>query len=412
MNPETFAWLRELHRQWQIARGGKLQPSTRPFSRRWEDLLDAAELRTAADRTNAEHEAEALETQGHIRLRRHRYRRHLVESIDLPVSSEPWLIGLFGGTSAQDLQHEAITIVAAFQSAGHPRWPESWRTLCDTVLAGFAEGRNLPPFVWKAPAELRTLLATLFALTAREWPSGTLIRDASTALGLESKALEKKTRVLESALSALFGEETTLEALGLIGSQSRTMLHGRLRLHFADGTTQNFEHLRSEFTISLPDLQRATHASTSADQILSIENAKTTFRQAVAANSTGDTLLVATSFPNAATRRLLEILPPELPHHHFGDTDASGYAILRSLRETGIRPVNTFLMDWRDKADSAPLSEHDKRLLPTLKTSPLLADCHAFLVAMETAGCKGAFEQESRGAPNQKRWPFWSEWRE
>ncbi len=398
----------EFHREWHKARGTRLQSASRAFSRGWEDLLDAANLRTAADRSHALREAEAHEKQGHLRLRRHRYRRHLVEAIDLPPASEPWLIGLFEGTSAHDLRCEALSFVTKVEAEGHPRWPESWQTLCRRIHEAFAEGRNLAPFFWRNPTELRRLLATLRALTVREWPVGTLMRDASTALGLASKELEKRQRALESALSLLFAEDCTLESLGLAGSQSRVTVHGRLSLHFADGSGQHFENLRGEFSISLPDLQRAVVARTSADRILTIENVKTTFRQTAAANLPGDTLLVATSYPNAATRRLLELLPADLPHHHFGDTDASGYAILRSLRGIGRRQVARFQMDWRDEENSAPLSEHDKRLLPSLQHSPELADCRPSLHAMEAAGRKGRFEQEALGPPTLPRWPFWT----
>lgn len=401
------AWLREFHRQWHKARGGKLQVATRAFSRPWEDLLDASNLRTAAERGHALSEAEAHEKQGHVRLRRHRYRKHLVEAIDLPVTSESWLIALFEGRSARDLRSEAVSVVVREQTHTHPRWPESWQILCQRICAAFADGRNLSPFVWKDPEELEWLLRTLHALTVREWPAGTLIRDASTALGLESKDLEKKQGIIESALGLFFGEETNLESLGLSGSQSLAMVHGPLRLHFADGAIQDFENLRGEFSLALSDLQRAVRASTSAAQILSIENVKTTFCQAVAANLHRDTLLVATSYPNTATRRLLEILPSALPHCHFGDTDASGYAILRFLREIGRRPVKKFLMDWKDQENSAPLSEHDRRLLPSLQKSPAMADCLPDLLAMESAGRKGGFEQETYSAPTATRWPFW-----
>lgn len=404
---KTPAWLAELYRQWHKARGGKLQSATRAFSRGWEDLLDAAGLQTAAERNHAANEVEEFEKHGHLRLRRHRYRKHLIEAVDLPVTSEPWLIALFGGSSAQDLRREAVAIVTQEQAHRHPRWPESWQSLGLRIFAAFEEGKNLGPFAWKDPADLDRLLQTLHALTAREWPAGTLIRDASTALGLESKDLEKKQGVLESALGILFGEETSMESLGLLGTQSRATVHGRLCLHFEDGTVQEFENLRGEFSVSLADLQRAVRTTTSAGQILSIENAKTTFRQAAAANRQGDTLLLSTSFPNAATRHLLQILPPELPHYHFGDTDPSGYAILRFLRELGCRPVVRFLMDWQDREHSSPLSEHDRRLLPALKSSSLLNDCLPSLLAMEQAGRKGCFEQEALGGPTLDRWPFW-----
>ena len=358
------------------------------------------------DRARAE--AEALRKEGHLLLRYYKGRAYSLEWIALSPASEPWLLALVGANSAQDRRSQASAHVLQSRAAGHPRWPESWQNLCDKILSAFEEGRNLAPFFWSAPEDVGWLVTILHGLTAREWPTDTLIRAASTELGVPSKLLEEKQRALESGLGALFAEDTTLESLGILGSESHATIHGRLSLHFPDGSMQHFERLRGSFTLSLSDLQRAARATTDAGQILSIENAKTTFRQAAAANVCADTLLIATSYPNAATRRLLEILPVELPHYHFGDTDASGYAILRGLRQSGRRHVEAFLMDWRDKEDSAPLSEHDRRILPSLKSSPLMQDCLSELTAMEGSNRKGLYEQESLGAPTLSAWPFWS----
>lgn len=400
-------WLVEFRRQWHKSRGHRIQPASRAFALAWKDLLEAAGLFSAAEQKNAEAEALALEKQGHLALKRHRYRQYIIESVSLPLGAEPWLIALFGARSAGDLRAQSLAIIQDSQSTRHPRWPESWRLLCDVLTAAFEAEKNLRPFFWKDPSELESLLRVLHGLTAREWPPHTLIRDASAALGCESKFLEQKQGVLESALSILFQEATTLEALGILGSQSRAAVHGLLTLHFEDGSTQDYHNLRGDFTIALTDLERAIRATTPAKQILSIENSKTTFQQAASANTQGDTLLLATSYPNKATIRLLSLLPSDMPHHHFGDTDASGYAILRSLRQIGVRPVQAFLMAWRNSHDSPPLTEHDLRILPALIASPLLADCQPCLIAMANAGRKGQFEQESLGAPSLAGWPFW-----
>lgn len=400
-------WLAELYRQWRKARGGKLSPAVRPFSRDWNQLLDAAGLHTAAERNHAQAEADALWKQDHLVLVLHKYRDYLIERVLLPVASESWLLGLFEETSAQDLLKSSFAIASTARLQAHSRWPESWADLCDQIDEAFLSGKNLAPFSWKDPSELEELLKILHGLTAREWRAETLIRDASTSLGLSSKFLEQKQRVLEAALSVFFKEETTLDSLGLSSGQSRATVHGRLSLHFADGSVQHFAHLRGEFLLSLPDLRRAVRATTDANQILSIENTKTTFRQAAAANINGDTLLLATSYPNSATKRILEILPDELPHYHYGDTDVSGYAILRSLRESSLRPVQPFQMNWRDLESSDSLSEHDRHLLPGLKDSPLMKDCRPMLRQIEAAGRKGDFEQETRGEPPLTYWPFW-----
>jgi hypothetical protein len=404
---KTPAWLAEFYRQWFAARGQRLDPAGRPFSREWEKLLDEAGVRGSVERKAAEAEARQLEKEGRLKLRTHRYRQYLIEKIVLPPGQESWLVTTCGGTPAGERQRRALEHVTAARQTPHSRWPESWEHLCDKLAATFEGGKNLAPFFWKEPETVRRLLNLLRGLTERDWPEGTVLGDASMTLTGDSKALEKVQHAIESALGLLFGEDSTLETLGILGTQSRALLHGRLCLHFPDGTTQTFEHLHGEYTLSIADLVRAERASTRAVRILSIENARTTFRQAMAVNS-GDTLLIATSYPNAATRRLLEILPPELPHFHFGDTDVSGYAILRALREIRPRPVLPFLMSWRDRDDSPPLTEHDRRLLPALRESPLMEDCRESLEAMASAGRKGCFEQEAFGPPHQKAWPWWT----
>ena len=54
------AWLKEFFAQWKNARGKLIKPRTRPFRRKWEDLLDSAGLHSAEDQKVARHEAERL----------------------------------------------------------------------------------------------------------------------------------------------------------------------------------------------------------------------------------------------------------------------------------------------------------------------------------------------------------------
>src|SRR5438445_340277 len=105
------AWLVELHRQWFAARGKKLTPATRPFSRRWEDLLDEAKLTSAAERSHAEREAANLEAESKLAVKRHRYRPHIIESVAVPVSAEAWLIEICGGASSTNLRNRSLEIV-------------------------------------------------------------------------------------------------------------------------------------------------------------------------------------------------------------------------------------------------------------------------------------------------------------
>ncbi len=405
---KTPAWLSELHRQWFAARGKRVTSAARPFHRKWDDLLDAARVGTASERECAEREASALEKNGRLLLKRHRYRRYLIESVVVPLQAESWLGALLGNVSAAELREQSLNVLNEWRKIGHKRCPESWEAMCSGLLNAFAGAKSVRPFPWHKPEMAGRLLSITHGLTSREWNELTLVRAASVELGLDSKALERHRPTIESALTLLFGRPTPLEALGLVCTESRTTLHGPLTLHFQDGTVQDFDALRSEYTVSHADLQRATRATTAAAKLLSIENTKTTFRQAALANQARDTLLLATSFPNTATKRLLQLLPIELPHFHFGDTDASGYAILKYLRETSPRPVGSFLMEWQDDEASPLLSERDQMLLPTLMKSLLMSDCGEDLQRMITANRKGRFEQEVRGAPILMAWPFWS----
>lgn len=401
------AWLRELHRRWQSARGGRTTQATRAYSRAWEDLLDAAGVMAAEERNVAEQEASALEQQGRLKLARHRYRSYIIEKVSVPLEAEPWLAGLFGARTGREQFGQSMDMLHRHRELEHPRLPGTWRQFVERIHSAWVEGRTARPFSWRHPDLCKSLLKSLYALTSREWPSGTQLRNADQILGWETKTMEQHRAGLEAGLTLLFGEPFTLESLGLVCTRSHIMVQGPLTLHFPDGPAHTISGLHGPTTISHADLERATHATTTAARLLSIENEKSTFADVCAVNRGGDTLLLATSYPTAATLRLLELLPTALPHHHFGDTDASGYAILRALRQQSPRQVWPFLMEWMDDETSRPLTEHDLRLLPSLLESDLLQDCRFHLKSMKTAGRKGRFEQERFGAPTLRCWPFW-----
>jgi hypothetical protein len=375
--------------------------------RGWEKLLDEAGVMSADERVVAEREAIELEQDGRLKLVRHRYRKYRIEKIAVPLESEVWLAGLFGEQTGGGKLASSESILQHWSAQTHPRFPESWRTLCGRIFEALLAGKSLRPFLWRNPSLFGELLGSLYALSSRDWPQDTHMRTASEALGWGSKALEDHRSAMEAGLAIMFGEPTLLESLGLVCTRSHARVQGPLSLHFEDGTMHSISNLQGETTLTHADLQRATHASTSAERILSIENSKSTFADACVVNRKGDTLLLATSFPNAATLRLLKLLSAKLPHFHFGDTDASGYAILRALRQQCGRSVQPFLMTWEDDVGSKPLSEHDLRLLPALLGSDALADCRVHLERMKSAGRKGRFEQERYGMPNSSGWPFW-----
>jgi hypothetical protein len=377
--------------------------SSRAFSQDWVKLLEAAGITSAEDQATAAREAEAC---GQLVLKRHRYRKYLIERVTLPLASEPWLIERFGGTASGDLQAAALKIVAEFSASGHARFPPEWATLCESLRVAFSQGRSLRPFGWSHPDTLRRLLDGVKKLSENEWPAGTLIRAASVDIGLDSKELERHQRTFESGLSRLFGAEISLKSLGLAAGDSHVELHGPLCLHFPDGSTHDFEGLENVL-ISAADLARCSSISTTAERLLSIENRKTTFRQYAAANRDRRTLIASTSFPTHAFRHLLEKLPVSLPHHHFGDTDPAGWQILLKLREATPRPVESFRMRWRAGRRPSPLTPYDIQLLPKLLVDPRLADVRAEIAAIVERNDRGDFEQETLGPPTVgEGWPF------
>ncbi len=396
MNPPV--WLSQLHRQWQARRGKRVEQSCREFSQPWLGLLESAGITSTEDQANATREVEALAKAGHLGLKRHRYRTYLIERVTLPLTQEAWLRGLFGASASHDLLAASLDIIAGFSQTGHPRFPNEWTNLCATLRLTFSQGRSLRPFTWTHPATLKKLLDTIHALSSRDWPPSTLIRQASVAIGLDSKGLERHQRTFESGLARLFGTATPLKSLGFVGGESHVELHGPVCLHFADGTKHHFDGL-SQVLISAADLARCSAVSTRAGHLLTIENRKTTFRQFAAANGDHSTLLAATSFPTQAFRDLLAKLPASLPHYHFGDTDPAGWHILLKLREATPRLVLPFQMAWRPAATPSPLTPYDRQLLPKLLAAPLLADVHREIQTIADRLDRGDFEQETLGLP-------------
>lgn len=396
-----MTWLAEFHRQWHAARSKRVAGMSRAFSRNWVELLEAAGITSAEDQATAAREAEACVP---LVLKRHRYRKYLIERVTLPLASEPWLIERFGGTASRVLLERSQEIIAEFSRCGHSRFTNEWVELCNSLRTAFSEGRSLRPFNWNHPETLRQLLSGIKKLSEREWPLGTLIRAASVEMGLESKLLERHQRAFESGLTRLFGTQVSLKSLGLVAGDSPVELHGPICLHFPDGSIHNFDGL-TNVLISAADLARCSSISTSAKRLLSIENRKTTFRQYAAANHERRTLIAATSFPTPAFRELLEKLPSALPHFHFGDTDPAGWHILLKLREATSRPVEAYQMKWRPASTPCLLTPYDHKLLEKLLSAPLLADVSEEIRFIVERGDRGDFEQETLGPPAEmERW--------
>ncbi|WP_461524956.1 Wadjet anti-phage system protein JetD domain-containing protein [Prosthecobacter sp.] len=385
------------------ARKRRVTASVQPFRRDWEQLLEDAGIRSAEDQQAALREAQQL---AKFQLIPRKRNPRFIDKIIVPLESEAWLHKQFGTQPGAASQQQALDVVHAWSAKEHPLMPEAWASLCQRLEAAFNIPRALEPFRWLEPVRVNELLALLFQITSREWPTGTLIRDASTHLGYDSKHLESQQSFLERALETLFGRETPLEAVGIQTTNSTLHYCGPLVLHFADHSKPL--DLRYESTLSVAELEQTTHISTSAQRLLTVENRKTTFLQLAHADTQRSTLIVTTSFPTQAVKLLLQKLPPSLSHYHFGDTDPSGWDILRTLREMTRAPVHPIHMKWRPSAQSTPLTLRDLRIIDRLLADPRMTDCLATLQAMQNSGTKGDFEQESLGRPSLAEWPFYA----
>lgn len=398
-------WLAELHRQWLSARGRSLGTKSRAFSRDWNKLLDAAGVVKAEDVGTAAREALKLENEGRLILERHRYRTHNIESVRIPLDSECWLRELFQTAKPEDVLDASLACIRAAAARQHSLHEERWTEWCGTIEAAFSEGRNIRPFQWRSPESVKEVMDLTFALTNRIWAGG-LIREVSYQVGTDTKWLEPRKRIAERALSSFFGRETPLEAIGIELSESRVQVAGILHLYFDDGRSERISELKACYHLGV-DLDCATGLSTPAKRVLMVENSKTTLRRLASLNDHGETLMVACSFPTRGIRRLLELLPPELPLYHFGDTDPVGFDILSKIRGAAGRPVIPFFMHRRVRPVPMPLTRYDASVLPRLLLDPLLEDVRPMLMEILQSGDKGDFEQETLGVPDRAEWPFY-----
>jgi hypothetical protein len=366
-------------------------------------LLDEAGITSAEDRQTALREAQGL-TQ--LRLIPFKSKPRYIDKIEIPLEAESWLHERFGSLPGAEVQQRSLAVVERWTAEPHPILPDLWLGLCSRLKAEFGIPRVVEPFRWLEAERVDELLRLLFHLTRREWPEGTLVRDASTRLGHGSKHLEEEQSFIERALAQLFGRETPLEALGIQTSNSVLNYCGPMVLHYEDHS--KVLDLRYESSLSAAELEKVVRITTSAERVLTVENRKTTFLQLTRADEERSTLIVASSFPTQAVRLLLQKLPAEIPHFHFGDTDPSGWDILRRMREVSVREVKPFQMRWRPEENSTLLTSRDRQVISRLMHDPQMADCRKHLQAMLDSGRRGDFEQESLPPVLLRAWPFFT----
>ena len=121
----------------------------------WEDLLDAAGLKTAEERQAAVRDAEKIPQ---LKLHRLKGRPHIVLKIEVPLESEAWLHAQFGSQTGAEAQQAALAVVEQFSAKSHPLLPEAWTALLSRLKAEFALPHAVEPFRWREANRVEELL--------------------------------------------------------------------------------------------------------------------------------------------------------------------------------------------------------------------------------------------------------------
>jgi hypothetical protein len=392
--PPVLHALAQIYRRAKAGREG----GTSDFLADFRDILtDSASAdgerrdRAVEDLHRAEHESAGL-----LALERHPRDPNIIYKVRLRAGGESWLFQRLGQCppAVQRGELAAWFRAQAERAAPHRGW-RAW--LLD--LAERAQcGKSVLPFEREDMALNAELLRAIAAVLT--WPEESLIRYASAVICGDSKRLQMLEARLLQGLRAITGEPAaSLETFGILQTPRAVLLHGPLQLDLPGGTL-DLGLLRGPLAISATDLEAASSIRCAASACLTVEN-ESAFRELAKRNP--GILLVHTSFPGAATCRLLSLLPATLSCHHFGDTDPAGFDILRDLRERSRRSFQPIGMEFRPDPAAPGLTDAERRVVFRLLACPVLADVHVELQAMLEHGSKGAFEQESLGQAGLRR---------
>ncbi|MCB1209579.1 MAG: hypothetical protein KDK97_09645 [Verrucomicrobiales bacterium] len=407
MNPafQSSVVLRTIARRYRASQVGRTGAATGDF------VVDYRELIKSAQATDGE----ALETArkdlrdahrvsgGLLVLETHSRDTSLFLRVRLALEGgESWLFGAIGESSPT--QERALLAKVFTIAADHcvpEAWAERWRGYCEDLATRCEKGGPITPFDrgdLSGNAELLQILERLLG-----WSGESMVRFASCVVCGDSKRLEQLQPKLESCLAQLHGvAQMTFEDIGLLEKPRSVLVHGPMLLKLPRGEL-NLGLLRGPVALSEIDIDAAEIIIDPTVRVLTVEN-ETTFLELTKLGS--GTLLIHTSFPGRAVRALLAKLPTDLECWHFGDTDPAGYDILRSLRAATGRAIGALHMRFRSDEQGLELGNQDVRTLTRLIGDPLLHDVQQDLLAMQSAGNKGAFEQESLGLPALD-WPFY-----
>lgn len=268
-------------------------------------------------------------------------------------------------------------------------WSEKWRSWSRLLETQALTQGNVQPFKRNDPAGNDDFLNALLGVI--RWREESLIRFASRVICGDSKRLENLEGRLLFALQSISGDGgMTLEDCGILKKPRTLAFHGPLVLKLGNDVV-DFTPLPGPSSISETNLIEADEVITRATVCVTVENEEV-FLELSKRNRSW--LLVHTSFPGSAVRRLFGMLRLDLSCLHFGDSDPSGFDILRDLREKTGRAFRPVCMEFRPDPAGLPLTTDERKTIDRLLGTTLLEDVHPELRRMLEAGSKGAFEQE------------------
>ena len=393
----TFAAL------YERSQAGRTGQGERDFTADFRDLLRQSGCADGEPRAQALRDLESAAQTGLLRLEHHRHDRHLIEKVRLSLAGEETFFQHLGVPSPAARRTSLAAQFAAAADLPVPaEWAQAWRLGCELLAQAAREGGSVAPFSREHPEENQELLELLPRLLA--WRGESLRRFASCVLCGQSKRLDELAGRLGQALRLLSGDRvTSLDDLGILDKPRSVLVSGPLVLELPAGAI-NLGLLTGPYRVSELDLAAALRINTTATRVLTVEN-ETTFLE-LSRLAAGD-LLVQTSYPGSATRRLLSRLPTGLEFWHFGDSDPEGFDILRDLRERTGLPFRSLHMTWRGQVAGPSLTAESRRLLDRLLADPPLAAKHEVLRQLQASPHLGAYEQESLGRPTLGQWPYY-----
>lgn len=387
--PTVLRTLADLYRKSAAGSHG----GSRDFICDYEQLLRHAGCHDGDEREKAEDDLKRAELEsGNLLSLDRAARSGIYQRVRLSKDGgELWLFKKLGESAPREQRSE---LASFFKTVSDHSVPQNWRTQwcawCESLGCKAIAHESVQPFRRDDPVGNEEFLKVLLGVI--HWQGESLIRYASSVICGDSKRLENLESRLVSALQAIRGEDNcSLEDFGILRKPRTLAFHGPLVLKFGNERV-NFGLLPGPSRISEINLIRADEVFTDAPLCLTVENEEV-FLELAKRNH--GWLLVHTSFPGLAVRRLFGILRPGLQCCHFGDSDPAGFEILRDLREKTGRMFRPVCMDCRPDPVSLPLTVDERKTIERLLTMPQMEDVHPELRKILEAGSKGAFEQES-----------------